>query len=173
MNCFVEIRLAFRLSSCSKPCFKIVIKTVFKTVLQTVFKAVFKTVSRPCSKPCSKTEIKNEGYYKLRKAELIHKLEALPELNEEVLIPGLEIPRNTTRSVNTSAILDQPTQDDNTVLKRTQKFIAESKQEIKHCWNWLFDYIPPKPKVIDEAFESFKNLIKKKYNERDTSFQLK
>ena len=37
-----------------------------------------------------------EGYYRLRKAELIHKLEALPEVNEQVLIPGLEIPRNTT-----------------------------------------------------------------------------
>ena len=31
-----------------------------------------------------------EVYYKLRKAELIHKLEALPEVNEQVLIPGLE-----------------------------------------------------------------------------------
>ena len=62
-----------------------------------------------------------EGYYKLRKAELIHKLEAHPEVNEQVLLPGLEIPRNTTRSVNTSAILDQPILDDNTpVLKPTQ-----------------------------------------------------
>ena len=32
-----------------------------------------------------------EGYYKLRKAELIHKLKVLPEVNEQVLIPGLEI----------------------------------------------------------------------------------
>ena len=47
-----------------------------------------------------------KGYYKLRKAELIHKLEAHPGINEQVLIPGLEIPRNATRSVNTSAILD-------------------------------------------------------------------
>ena len=47
-----------------------------------------------------------KGYYKLRKAELIHKLEALPEVNEQVLIPGLEIPRNTTRSLNSSAILE-------------------------------------------------------------------
>ena len=42
-----------------------------------------------------------EGYYKLRKAELIHnliqKLEALPDVNEQVLIPWLEIPRNTTK----------------------------------------------------------------------------
>ena len=45
-----------------------------------------------------------KGYYKLRKAELIQKLEAHPDVNEQVLIPGLEIPRNITRSVNTSAI---------------------------------------------------------------------
>ena len=30
-----------------------------------------------------------KGYYKLTKAELIHKLEALPEVKEQVLIPGL------------------------------------------------------------------------------------
>ena len=33
-----------------------------------------------------------EGQYKLREAELIHKLEALPEVNEQVLIPGLKYP---------------------------------------------------------------------------------
>ena len=37
-----------------------------------------------------------KGYYKLRKAELIQKLEAHPDFNEQILIPGLEIPRNTT-----------------------------------------------------------------------------
>ena len=90
--------------------------------------------------------------YKLRKDELTHKLEALPEVNEQVLIPGLEISRNTTTSVNTSAILDQPILNDNTpVLKPTQQFIAKSEQKIKDCWNWLMDYIPPKPKVVDEA----------------------
>ena len=45
-------------------------------------------------------------YYKLRKAEFIHKLETHPDENEQVLIPGLEIPRNTTRLVNISAISD-------------------------------------------------------------------
>ena len=35
-------------------------------------------------------------YYNLRKAELIQKLEAHPDVNEQLLIPGLEIPRNTT-----------------------------------------------------------------------------
>ena len=87
-------------------------------------------------------------------------MEAYPDVNEHVLIPGLEIPRNATRSMNTSAILDQPIVDDNTsVLKPTQKFFANSVQKIKECWNWLLDYIPPKPKMVDEALESFKNLI--------------
>ena len=77
-----------------------------------------------------------EGYYKLRKAELIHKLEAHREANEQVLIPGLEIPRNATRSENTSAILDQPIADDSTpVLKPTQQFIVKSVQKIKDYWN--------------------------------------
>ena len=35
------------------------------------------------------------------------------------------------------------------------------------------DYIPPKPKVVDEALESFQNLIKKLYNNRDISFQFR
>ena len=33
-----------------------------------------------------------KGYYKLRKAELIQKFEAYPDVNEQVLIPGLKIP---------------------------------------------------------------------------------
>ena len=103
-----------------------------------------------------------EGYYKLRKAELIQKLEAHPDVNEQLLIPGLEIPRNTTRSVNISAILDAPILGDKTpVLRPTQIFIAKSVQKIKDCWNWLLNYIPPKPKVVDKTLKSFKNLIKK------------
>ena len=115
-----------------------------------------------------------KDYNKLRKAELIQKLEAHPEVNEQVLIPDLEIPRNTTRSVNASAILDEPIMDDNTpVLQPMPKFVARSMQKIKDFGNWLLDYIPSKPKVVDEALESFKNLIKKLYNKRDTSLQLK
>ena len=47
-----------------------------------------------------------KGYYTHRKAELIQKLEAHSDVKEIVLIPELEIPRSTTRSVNISAILD-------------------------------------------------------------------
>ena len=103
-----------------------------------------------------------KGYYKLRKAELNSKIEAHPDVNAQVLIPGLEIPRNTTRSVNTSAILDDPILDDNTpVLQPTPKFNARSMQKIKDFGNWLLNHIPANPKVVDEALESFKNLIKK------------
>ena len=108
-----------------------------------------------------------KGYYILRKAELIQKLEAHPDVNEQVLIPGLDIPRKTTRSANTSEILhepslDQPILDDKTtLLEPTQKFVAKSMQKIKDFGNWLLHYISPKPKVVDEALESFKNLIKK------------
>ena len=59
------------------------------------------------------------------------------------------------------------------VLQPTPRFIAKSIQKIKDFGNWLLDYIPPKPQVVDEALESFKNLIKKLYNKRDTSFQLR
>ena len=63
--------------------------------------------------------------------------------------------------MNTSAILADPIMDYNTpVLQPTPKFIAKSMQKIKDFANWLLDYIPPKPKVVDEALKSFKNLIK-------------
>ena len=114
-----------------------------------------------------------KGYYKLTKAELIPKLEDHQEVHEQVLILGLEIPRNTTRSVNASTILDEPTVDqpilaDNTsVLQPTPKFDARLMQKIKAFGNWLLDYIPTKRKVVDEAVESFKNLIKN-YTTRET-----
>ena len=35
----------------------------------------------------------------------------------------------------------------------------------------VLNYIPPKPKVVDKVFESFKNKIKKIYEKRDSLFQ--
>ena len=46
-------------------------------------------------------------------------------------------------------------------------------QKIQDFGNWLLNYIPPKPKVVDKLLESFKNKIKIMYEKRDTSFQLK
>ena len=46
-------------------------------------------------------------------------------------------------------------------------------QKIEDFGNWLLNYIPPKPKVVNKVLESFKNKIKKMYEKSDTSFQLK
>ena len=53
-----------------------------------------------------------KSYRKLGNAELIQKLESHADVYEQVLIPWLEAPRNTTRSVNTSSVLDDPILDD-------------------------------------------------------------
>ena len=101
-------------------------------------------------------------------------MNAHPDVNEQVLIPGLELPRHPTRSVNTSAILDDPILDDKTpVLQPTLNINAKSIHKIKKFSNWLLDYIPPKPKVVDETLKSFKNLNKTLYNKRGTSFQMR
>ena len=44
-------------------------------------------------------------------------------------------------------------------------------QKIKDFGEWLLNYIPPKPKVVDKVLESFKYKIKKLYEKRDTLFQ--
>ena len=63
--------------------------------------------------------------------------------------------------------------DKTSVLQPAPNFIAKSIQKINNFGNWLLNYISPKPKVVDEALELFKNLIKKLFNKRDTSFHLK
>ena len=45
-------------------------------------------------------------------------------------------------------------------------------QKIKDFGEWLLNYTPPKPKVVDKVLESFKNKIKKIYEKRDSLFQL-
>ena len=80
-----------------------------------------------------------KGYYKFRKAELIQKLEPHPDLNDQVLTPGLEISRKTATSVNTSAILDEKILHDNTpVLKPTPNVLLKeckrSKLLVADCW---------------------------------------
>ena len=43
-------------------------------------------------------------------------------------------------------------------------------QKIKDFGEWLLNYIPPKPKVVDKVLESFKNKIKTIYEKRDSLF---
>ena len=58
-------------------------------------------------------------------------------------------------------------------MQTTQNFFTKGMQKIKDFGNWLLNYIPPKPKVVDKVLESFKNKIKTMYEKRDTFFQLK
>ena len=113
-----------------------------------------------------------EGYYKLRKAELIHKLEAHPNVNDQVLIPGFEIQRNITRSVNASAILDQPILDDSTQYYNQHKNSLKKHVKEQRLLELVVGLETTKPKVDVEALEFFKNLIKILYNKRHTFFQL-
>ena len=99
------------------------------------------------------------GYYKLRKAELMHALEAVrlveqksnifdePILNDPttVLQPTPWRPSNATRKVK----------------QNIKNFFTKGMQKIKDFGEWLLNYIPPKPKVVDKVLESFKNKIKK------------
>ena len=58
-------------------------------------------------------------------------------------------------------------------MQTTKKFFTMGMQKIKDFGEWLLNYIPPKPKVVDKVLESFKNKIKKMYEKRYPSFQLK
>ena len=40
-----------------------------------------------------------------------------------------------------------------------KKIIAMGMQNIKDFGEWLLNYIPPKPKVVDKVLDSFKNKI--------------
>ena len=44
-------------------------------------------------------------------------------------------------------------------------------EKIKYFGEWLLNFIPPKPKVVDKVLESFKNKIKPMSEKRDALFQ--
>ena len=56
-------------------------------------------------------------------------------------------------------------------MQKTTKLFTMGMQKIKDFGEWLLNYIPPKPKVVDKVLESFKNKIKKLYEKRDSLFQ--
>ena len=42
-------------------------------------------------------------------------------------------------------------------MQTTQNFFTKGMKKIKDFGNWFLSYIPPKPKVVDNVLESFKN----------------
>ena len=99
------------------------------------------------------------GYYKIRKGELIHALEAARLVEQKHNIFDESIPNDPTR-----VLLPTPWRPSNITTKvkqNTKKIITKGMQKIKDFGEWLFNYILPKPKVVDKVLESFKNKIKK------------
>ena len=111
-----------------------------------------------------------KGYYKLRKAELINALEATRLIEQKSSIFDETIPNDTTpvlqptpwRSSNVATKVKQNIKHfaaNN--MQTTQNFFTKGMQKIKDFGNWLLNYIPSKPKVVDKVLEAFKNKIKK------------
>ena len=46
-------------------------------------------------------------------------------------------------------------------MQKITNFFTMGMQKNKDFGEWLLNYIPPKPKVVDKVLESFKNKIKK------------
>ena len=111
-----------------------------------------------------------KGYYKLRKAELIHVLEAtrLVEQNSSIFdepIPNDPSPVLQPTPWRTSNFIAKSEQNIKSFAAKsrqtTTNFFTKGMQKIKDFGEWLLNYIPPKPKVVDKVFEYFKNKIKK------------
>ena len=108
------------------------------------------------------------GYYKLRKAELIHALEATKLVEQRGNIFDEPIPNDPTPVLQLT-----PWRPSNIAMKnkqniknfaaknmqKTTKLFTMGMQKIKYFGEWLLNYIPPKPKVVDKVLESFKNKI--------------
>ena len=95
-----------------------------------------------------------KGYYKLRKTELIHALEAARLVEQKSNIFDEPISNDPT-----PVLQPTPCRPSNVTTKDKQNI----KQKIKDFGEWLLNYIPPKPKVVDKVLDSFKNKIKKMY----------
>ena len=100
-----------------------------------------------------------KGYYKLRKAELIHGLEAIRLVEQKRNVFDEQISNDPTPILQPT-----PWRASNFAVKSKQNiknFVTKGTKKIKDFSNWLLNYIPLKPKVVDKVLESFKNKIKK------------
>ena len=97
------------------------------------------------------------GYYHLRKADLIHALEAVRLVEQKNNIYDEPIPSDPI-----PVLQPIPWRLSNITTKVKQNI----KQKIKDFGEWLLKYIPPKSKAVDKVLESFKNKIEKMYAKR-------
>ena len=111
-------------------------------------------------KPSQKSAVLllTQGYYKLRKVELIHALKATRLVEQKSNIFDEQISNDPTPILQPT-----PWTPSNFAAKSKQKiknFFTKGMQKIKDFGECLLNYIPPKPKVVDKVLESFKNKIK-------------
>ena len=106
-------------------------------------------------------------YYKLRKAELIHALEAERFVEQSSNIFDESVPNDSSPVLQSLEAIKYRLEN----KQNMKNFITNSMQKIKDFGEWLLNYIRPKQKVVDTVLESFKNKIKKIYEKSDTLFQ--
>ena len=97
------------------------------------------------------------GYYQLRKAELIHALEAVRLVEQKSNIFDESIPNDPTPVLQ--PIPWRPSNATTKAKQYTKKFFTKGMQKIKDLGEWLLNYIPPKLKMVDKVLESLKNKI--------------
>ena len=96
------------------------------------------------------------------KAELIHALKAVRLVQQKSNIFDKPILNDPT-----PVLQPTPWRPSNVTTKDKQNI----KQKIKYFGEWLRNYLPPKPKVVDKVLETLKNKIKKMSEKGDTLFQ--
>ena len=99
------------------------------------------------------------GYYQLRKAELIHALEAARVVEQTNNIFDQSIPNDPTPVLQPTPW--RPSNITKKVKQNIKNIITKGMQKIKDFRKWLLNYIPPKPKVVDKVLESFRDKIEK------------
>ena len=90
-----------------------------------------------------------KGYYKLRKAELIHALEATRLVEQKSYKFDEQISNDPTPILQPT-----PWRPSNFAVKSKQNvknFVTKGMQKIKDFGNWLLNDIPPKPKVVNKV----------------------
>ena len=106
-----------------------------------------------------------KGYYKFRKAELINALEATRLIEQKSSVFDEPIPNDPTpvlqpttwRPSNVATKVKQNIKNFAAKnMQTTHNFFTKGMQKIKDFGNWLLNYIPPKPKVVDKMVECFK-----------------
>ena len=99
------------------------------------------------------------GYQKLRKAELIRVLEATRLVEQKSNIFDEPIPNDPTPVLQSTPW--RPSNITTKVKQNIKNFFTKGMQKIQDFGEWLLNYIPPKPKVVDKVLESFKTKSKK------------